>query len=265
MQSRRPKRLGWWAGGVAFLLIAAAAAVALRPERRTPLEMLWDGFARQDRPVLISLPAPTVLRSDDLDHWLPLRKGESIPAEALQVKENSYVGVGAALGAARFAEQLTMRRQAFLLKFGSDVSFADLKQSPALLLGSFTSGWTMEMTRQLRYRLESSGPERIILDSSPGGQRWSETMGSSKPADQGYALITRIVSSDAGHPLLMAAGITALDTQAAVEFLTRESYFETFSRSAPADWPRRNFQVVIRSRIHGHSAGRPAMVASYVW
>ncbi len=256
----------WWAAGLAVLAALLAGGFMLRQNSEAPIDRLWDGFADQDRPVLISLPAPTVLEMEHKEEWLPLRANESIPSSELQAKENYYVGVGAALGAARFAEQLSLRRQSFMLKFGSDVTFADLKQSPALLLGAFTSAWTIEMTRRLRFRFETEGTQRLIVDSWPGGRRWREANVPPVIApEDGYALITRMVNSDAGHPLLMAAGISALDTQAAVEFLTREPYFGSFARVAPRDWIRRNFQIVIRTRIHGHSAGQPAMDASYVW
>ncbi len=256
----------WWAVGLSVLAALVAGGALWRYRAEAPLDQLWDAFANQDRAVLISLPAPTVLQLDHQQTWLPLRPGESIPSTEMQAKENYYVGVGAALGAARFAEQLTLRHQAFDLKFGSDVTFADLKQSPALLLGAYTSVWTVEMTRPLRFRLNSEGVERRIVDSWPGGRRWRESEGwSPSMIEDGYALITRIVNSDAGHPILMAAGLSAVDTQAAVEFLTRESDFDAFALAAPRDWARRNFQIVIRTRIHGHSAGRPAMDAWYVW
>ncbi len=261
-------RAKWWATiSLALLAVAGAAAISAHRHVATPMDQLWDEFAHQDRPVLISLPAPTVLELEHQEKWLPLRPDVSIPASELRAKVNYYAGVGAAMGAARFAEQLALRRQAFNVKFGSDVTFADLKQSPALLLGAFTSVWTIEMTRQLRFRFDTQGTERRIVDTFPGGRLWQETDRLSEPTpnEDRYALVTRALNSDTGHPILMAAGISALGTQAAAEFLTREPYFETFARVAPPDWMRRNFQIVIRSRIHGFSAGRPAIVAWHVW
>ncbi len=256
----------WWVFALAVLAIVLVGGFVMRHNSEAPVGKLWDGFADQDRPVLLSLPAPTVLELEHKETWLPLRAGESVPSDEMRAKENYYVGVGAALGAARFAEQLTLRGQPFIVKFGSDVTFADLKQSPALLLGAFTSAWTIEMTRRLRFRFDTEDTQRSIVDSWPGGRHWREVNVPpvSEPED-GYALITRMVNSDAGHPLLMAAGISALDTQAAVEFLTREPYFDAFARVAPRDWIRRNFQIVIRTKIHGHSAGQPSMDAWYVW
>ncbi len=261
-------RARWWATiALALLAVAGAAAVLAHRRSTTPMSQLWDEFAHQDRPVLISLPAPAVLTLEHQDKWLPLQPDESIPSMELHVEDNYYTGVGAATGAARFAEQLARRRQEFNVKFGTDVTFADLKQSPALLLGAFTSVWSIEMTRQLRFNLATDGNTRRIVDTFPGGAIWEELDRSSAqmPTADVYALITRMLNSDAGHPILMAAGISALGTQAAVEFLTHEPYFDTFDQVASNDWTRKNFQIVIRSRIHGHSAGRPVIVAWYVW
>ena len=46
----------------------------------------------------------------------------------------------------------------------------------------------------------------------------------------------------------MAAGIDPHDTQSAVEFLTREEYFDQFAKQAK-DWTSKNFQLVIRTSI----------------
>ena len=77
-------------------------------------DRLWKPFLNPDQPVLVSLATLNTLPND---------KGS----------ETSFVGTGGAFGAARFAEQLALRRQPFLLKFGSDVSFSDLKSSAAIV------------------------------------------------------------------------------------------------------------------------------------
>ena len=55
------------------------------------------------------------------------------------------------------------------------------------------------------------------------------------------------------------------DTQAAVEFLSDDRLFEAFSSTAPADWSRKNFQIVLHNRIFGKSPGSLNVVASQVW
>ena len=73
------------------------------------------------------------------------------------------------------------------------------------------------------------------------------------------------MNTESGHPILLLAGLDPRDTQAAVEFLTDDRLFETFSVAAPPDWTRKNFQVVLHDRIFGRSPGFLNVVASYVW
>ncbi|MFZ0589428.1 MAG: hypothetical protein WAM39_02980 [Bryobacteraceae bacterium] len=76
---------------------------------------------------------------------------------------------------------------------------------------------------------------------------------------------TRWFDSETGHLLVIAAGMSARDTQSTVEFLTKEEYFSAFIRSAPSGWTHKSFQAVIHTYIHGHSPGAPVIVASHWW
>jgi hypothetical protein len=256
---------GPWPWAILVVTLLTLVAVAARMSQpRSAIDLLWYPFTRQSQPVLISLPAPTVLEMKNKTKWLPLRDAVSIPSADLRQMDSYYVGVGAAQGAARFAEQLALRHHAFILKFGDDVSFADLRQSPAILLGAFTSHWTMELTKHLPFQLAGAGMDRIV-DSTGANRFWQSDSPSSQSEPRiGYALITRLLRSDSGNLLLMAAGIGAHDTQAAVDFLSHEEYFDQFAKQTPA-WAHQNFQIVVRSPIHGHTPGPPTAVAWRAW
>lgn len=252
------------------LLVVAACVAALRvlPSRppATSLDLLWKPFVDQGIPVLVSLPSPSVVQ------WTPGRDGVAppstgtVPVSELGSRNNYYVGVGAAFGAARFAEQLTLRRQAFYVKFGTDVAFADLGRAPAILLGGFTQVWGLEMTRTLRFRFEQLPNSLDILDGDHPATRWKTARWkNSTEVSEGYALVSRLLHSETGRPLLIAAGVHPNDTQAAVEFLTEGRYFDAFAKQAPPEWSTRNFQVVLHNNIHGHWPGSQAVVAYHVW
>lgn len=49
------------------------------------------------------------------------------------------------------------------------------------------------------------------------------------------------------------------------EFLTRPEYITAMVRNAPADWQRRNVQVVLSGEIIGKTVGPPKVVASWFW
>jgi hypothetical protein len=198
------------------------------------------------------------------DKWLPLQPGGTIPTSELDILDTTMVGTGGALGAALFAEQLASRGQPFTLKFAIDMSFADLKESPAVLIG--TTRWTQELTRPLRFHIQAVGDQMKLIDSQRPDRIWSIPL-KRQPAElaEGYSLVTRLLQSESGHAVLIVAGLDARNTQAAVEFLSRNDSFDVFARSAPRGWENKNFQIVLHNTIHGNSAGSLTVVASQIW
>jgi hypothetical protein len=65
--------------------------------------------------------------------------------------------------------------------------------------------------------------------------------------------------------LLIIVGMDSHNTQAAVEFLTKNDLFQEFAQSAPSNWSDKNFQIVLRNTIYGNSAGSLSVVASEIW
>ena len=261
---RKPVRPYLAIGTLACLAITAGWVTYSR-ESRLALDLLWDSFVSRGSVVLIALPAPTVLELSHQDKWLPFEPGMSVPISELRAKETYYVGTGAALGAARFGEQLGRRRQPFLVKFGSEVTFPDLGQSPAILLGGYSSAWSIELTQTLRFRMEREAGSNTIVDTFEPRRVWRAASSTgSVEAREGYALVTRLMNSESGHPLLIAAGMSARDTEAAAKFLSDPAYFDLFAKSA-GRWSRKNFQVVLHDYVHGHSPGAPIVLAWYVW
>ncbi len=265
-------RRRWLAAAVVIVagcLITAGSFVQLRGMfRPSPaLDQLWRPFLDKDRPVLISIATPVLLKINPLhqNQFLPLDEAASIPASELVVLRDSYVGTGGAMGAARFAEQLTRRKQGFDLKFGSDADFADLKNSPSILIG--VSALSQRLTQGARFQMQIFAEGIRITDSKDKNRVWERPRRNfaSPPRTDGYSLITRLSHSGSGHPVLMIAGMDSHNTQAAVEFLTRNESFRQFADSAPSNWPNRSFQIVLHNAIYGNSAGSLTVVASEIW
>jgi hypothetical protein len=261
---RRPNRL--MVAVVAFVVIASVTVVAFRwIHSPTSVDLLWRPFLSHDKPVLISLAVlSNLMYMPHQDKWLPLQPGGTIPTSELDILDTTMVGTGGALGAALFAEQLASRGQPFTLKFAIDMSFADLKESPAVLIG--TTRWTQELTRPLRFHIQAVGDQMKLIDSQRPDRIWSIPL-KRQPAElaEGYSLVTRLLQSESGHAVLIVAGLDARNTQAAVEFLSRNDSFDVFARSAPRGWENKNFQIVLHNTIHGNSAGSLTVVASQIW
>jgi hypothetical protein len=204
-----------------------------------------------------------LLAVNNVDKWLPLRPGESIPASELDESDSSWVGSGGAYGAAFFAERLGRSGQPFVLKFGNDLSFADLKNSPSILIGA--SRWTGEFTSNLRFRFVNEGGMLRIYDSQNPERNWAIPSAGRSDRAAGYSVVTRLIRAESGQPMLVIAGMDARNTMAAVEFVSREDDFNEFAKSAPTGWEKKSFQLVLSNTIHGNSPGRLAVVAAHVW
>jgi hypothetical protein len=264
----RDTRLRHWKAAAALLLAAGALAMWFTTQRtvtaRHALDALWAPAVQSRTPVLISLPAPLVWDVNFSGGGLP--EGSAVPVEKLGKKTNYYVGVGAAYGAAQFASLLTARHVPFVLKIGQEVSLEDLKGQPAILLGAYTSEWTMRLTSGLRYNFVQEAVRHGIVDRENPGRGWYQprVLHSEAMADA-LAMAVRLTTTDTGRPVFMAAGATAHGTQTAVEFLTTPALFEEFAAIAPAGWEKQNLQIILRSEVHRGRAGRPQILATHVW
>ncbi len=261
------RQWGWlrsWRSLVVAALVAAGAITSfltLRP--KPPMDRLWQPFIGQSHPVLIYVASRRLLAVNDVDKWLPLRPGESIPTSALDESDSSWVGSGGAFGAAFFAERLGQHGQPFVLKFGNDLSFADLKNSPSILIG--TSRWTRDFTRSFRFRLVREGGMLKVVDSQNPDRQWEIPDMGRSDRSAGYSVITRLIRSESGQPLLVIEGMDARNTMAAVEFVTHEDNFNDFAKAAPVGWEKKSFQLVLSNTIHGNSPGKLTVVAAHVW
>jgi len=241
------RRYGWLAAALGIVIIVGTSALLLGTfQPPTSLDLLWRPFLDKDRPVLMSIVAPTLLKLNPYQQskYLPLDPSKSIPSSELVVLKDSFVGTGGAMGAARFAEVLTSHKQRFYLKFGSDLNFADLKNSATILIG--VSVLSQQVTRNARFQLKIAEEGISVVDSKQPERVWAlpRRNYASPPRAEGYSLVTRILHSETGRPILLIAGMDSNNTQAAVEFLSNNDLFRQFSDSAPADWTAKNFQIV---------------------
>jgi hypothetical protein len=252
----------------AFLLCTGSVAVLIpcMLSLRSPLDLLWQAFAKHKQPVLIALPAPVIMAVGFPDSLDTSHSAQGVAPSKITVLDEYYTGTGAGWGAARFAEQLAFRHQPFILRFGKNVSFPDVEQSPAILLGGGSSLMGTQMTRNLRYRIIAEDGKPVIVDTFNRGKEWSTPRNQPISEQQeGYTLITILRHTDSGYPLMIVAGMQPADTQAGAEFLTNNQYLLAFTQVAPKDWQSKNCQIVLHNPLYGNSPGRPTVAAWYVW
>jgi hypothetical protein len=240
------RRFLWLAGGV---LGAAGIAAGFIDSyhRRSPLDSFWQPIFDTKIPLLIFIPILEVANGDG----------------AL----SDRVGLGTTVAATRCAKFLTERHYPFNLRLGSDLTYLQLREQPSLLLGGFSSGWTEQMTRGLRFTLVRNYgglPGAYVVDTQTK-QAWGPIRAVNGYANEDYAILCRLFDAATGQIVLIAAGLTTFGTESASAYFTDFSLFAKLVEQAPKSWQGKNFQAVIQISIMETTPSAPRIVASYFW
>jgi hypothetical protein len=243
------RRFGWMLGGALGGALGVAGAVSLAPlvlHRNGPLDRLWRPIFDSKVPLLIFIPVLTDRSNGQL---------------------TDRVGIGPAAVLRRAADFLTRRNYPYHLRFGADLTFAQLREQPSLLLGGFSSIWTQRITSGLHYTLDSTVSESdgCIRDTKTGQSWQAVNRRANGYADQDFGLLCRLFDSDSGQIVLLAAGITTFATEGAGAVFFDPASFSTLLRHAPVNWETKNFQAVVRVSIFGTTPSSPEIVATYFW
>lgn len=234
-----------WTGAACAAGAVAWPAIRYAQLESEPIDEFWKPVFSTGAPVLISIPL--------------------LPAEDGAITER--VGLGAAAAANEAAEFFSRRRYLYRLRFGSDLTFSQLREQPSLLLGGFSSIWTQRMTSSLRFRLQHNA------DGKPGGSIYDAQTGKSYGhvltkngyTSEDYALICRLFDAATGQIILIAAGIATFGTECAAHFFFRPNLFSQLVEGQGVDWKKKNLQAVIRLSVIGTTPSTPTLVATHFW
>lgn len=253
---------------VLFAVLAASLAYSFRPA--SPMDDFWSPILKSPEPVVIFLPLPPSYTS--VQEAEAKRRADpywETPGPAADHRFFLFtphkVGVGAAIGAIRFATLCSRTGKPYTLKAGEDFSFADLRNQPSVLFGAFSSPWTIEINNEFRFKL-IGGPGSHILDSLNPSRQWRATPGrySGTPSED-YALACRVIDSKSGRTVIIAAGISTFGTQAAAEFLTEPLRLAELAGRAPHALSKGNFQVLLHTKVIGNTPTPARIIDAHFW
>jgi hypothetical protein len=239
------RKLLWMLGGCVGLL-GAASAWDLLEHRRSPLDRLWQPVFATKTPLVIFMP---------------------ILADRVNGKLSDRVGIGPTAALRQAADFLDVHKYPYHLRFGANLTFAQLREQPSLLLGGFSSIWAQLMTRNLRFSL--SGNEEFsnqaIIDTQTK-QTWRPINPTMEGyADEDYGILCRLFDKDSGQIAMIAAGITTFGTEGAASVFFNPVSFGELVKQAPQGWENKNFEAVIRVSVIETTPSFPQLVASYFW
>ncbi len=187
--------------------------------------------------------------------WPP---GTKIDAQDLFPAKDTYVTIGDVAAITKIESLLVRRNKQFDIRYGSDIAYSDLRESPAILVGAHNNSWTLTVTENLRYVF--SGRDAIVDRVDPG-KRWSTTPSFAED----YAIVSRVLNSKTGTVVVAVAGIGYAGTQAAAEFVTNPQSVSMLVKTLPKGWEKKNLQIVLHANVTSQLPGPPEVVAVYCW
>ena len=283
-QVSKPQPTLWRAVAVLVLATAVVAVVLVlrRPVPQTAVDQFWAPVLDSPQPVMIYCGQPVVYflsREVHEKHRDKLtaeqQRGAYVvnlsPDETLRGRDvvpvtDQFVGIGNAHTAALLSSLFATRGKPVEIRYANDISFSDLRNSPAVLIGAFSNLWTLEMTSELRFVFEQDGGIRRIRDRAREDRAWQlHELAPDGKTPEDYAIVSRVFNSASGRLVISAAGITQYGTRAAGEFLTDPARLTAALSKAPQDWPKKNLQVLLQTTVFKGTPGPPRVLEMHFW
>ena len=267
------------AGAILVILaIVGTLAVVRANSPEKAFRAFWAPWRNTRKPVIISIGSNAVyrfkfeyldryaeqhgLKNAGQDFYIPLEKGGTLSADDLFPAYNSFVALGDVAAVSRVVSTLTREGMPYQERFPDDVSFAELRENPSVLVGGFNNPLTLELTKQLEFVMRG-GDE--IVDTLDPKRRWQIDKVKDAAGTSDYAIITRIVRRDGDAPFIAIAGTGSGGTLAAAELICSPSNIHLITDGLPKDWPGKNFQAVVRIKITDFKPSASGVVAFKSW
>ncbi|HVN06774.1 MAG TPA: hypothetical protein VMT86_20290 [Bryobacteraceae bacterium] len=248
--------------------------------RRSDLDRLWEPVLKAPGPVLVCVGLQaaynprSVQTQDAIEGVVPPPTGGLGPHRTFRKDElvllrDRYVALDDAVCLVRLTSLLERYHKPYRIRAERFTSFADLRDTPAVLIGAFDNPWTLRTGGQLRFtfRKDSEHDIGMVVDHQhPENTDWKLT--NSWPEwdiSSDYAIVSRTLDPATDRPLIIAAGLTQYGTIGAGEFISNPEYFAEVARQFPAGWPKKNLQIVLRVPVVNRISGRPRILATYLW
>ena len=282
---RNPKL--WRLSIPALACVAFAAYLATSYWHRSPewtLKAFWSPASVSAKPVLLCLPRPIVYRPSEKmydkygethpnafatrearrDQILPLAPTDLIQWGDLTPVRNSGPGIGAVVAAVNISKLLSEQGIRFELRFGEEATYADMRDSPVVIVGAINTDWATQLTSESNFVFDETRESPNIHETAGAKRVWTmESRDGNITRD--YGLITRQLSGKAGQFLVQVAGISHFGTEAASEFLANKKELTDALRSESINLQKKNFQIIVSTEVTAGRAGPPHVVAVGSW
>lgn len=286
--ARKPRWITWLLVAIAVILVAAGTIAALkyhRPVHKSVLDQFWNPIFATRQPVLICLAKPVAYRpvesiyrryskthpgtfqteAERSNTPLPLDPSEPLTWGDFFMYADYGVAAGDVQAAVDLSVLLGRIDKPMQLRIGSNYTYEDLRNSPAVVVGGFNNRWTMQLTSNLHYAFIEDHEKYMIREQIPNGHIWRTVLDDNDETTEDFGIVSRQFDSGTGQFMVAVAGIGPMGTQAAGEFASNGKYLEEGLRQAPANWEKGNLEIVLQTKVTDSVPGPPQVVAAYYW
>jgi hypothetical protein len=216
--------------------------------------VFWNGFVSgQEEPWVVFSNAAFVGRPETGMRYYDAGKDQG------SFILDHYTGVGEVLAVHELDRVFALLHRQIRVKRGSLFSLDDAKNNNLIFIGSpFENLTLLEIpgTQEFLFRRSSSGPrkgEEAILNvhPQPGEPKEYFPSAGNAPLTEDYAVVALVRGLNPGQAVLILAGTTTLGTQAAVEYVCRQSSVEELLLRLPVSQTGqlKPFEAVIRVKV----------------
>jgi hypothetical protein len=282
----RTKRLGWkiaaLAAAVVIIGIVVASTMRRHVQQKSQLDEFWAPVFATQQPVLICISSP-VLYYPDLDLYAKANRShpglydsevkrainplQLDPNTALKWKEieprpDIFVSKVHVYNVALLSALFERIHKTSQVKVGSDLSYNDLQNSPAVLLGAFDNSWSVRMTAELPFYFQDR--DGTIVERGGQGRIWqagpNQTLNT-----KDFAIVARLLNSRSGQFQVILGGINIAGTEAVGKLVTRQADLDVAFRSVPSGWQNKNLEFVIETDVIDSADSSTHVVAVKTW
>jgi hypothetical protein len=260
----QPQRRARWqvlaAAGVVIVALVLGALFWLRPPAVAgPLDQFWSPLF-QSRKAVVVCAAPVPVYSD-------VHNSENKPPSRVDdfvLIPNRFVAVSDVNSAVQIADMFNRMGNPYHLRIGNDVSFRDLRATPAVLVGFSYTQWH-EIGEHFRYSIDlSRRPYGVLQDNSP--TNWTiKTHPDDPELNEDYAIVSRVLYPGTNNFIVEITGISHYGTEAAADLVTNPALLEDVIRKMPMGWQQKNFQIVLHVEVVSGYPSVPTVVATHLW
>jgi hypothetical protein len=261
-----------------FAMTALVISLPWEGLQASEFRTFWNPWVNSRKPVIIAIGSNAVYRISDgmsdqyarehhlethgEEFFLALGPNDTIRGNDLVPAENSFVALGDVAAVSHLVANLTRQKQSFQERFPNDISFAELRNSPSVLVGGFNNPMTLELTRKLRFVLSARNE---IDDTQDPNRHWVLKASQDSHDTEDYAIVTRLVQRSGDAPILSVAGMGQYGTLAAADFICNPAAISEIQRKLPADWAHKNLQLILHVKVADFKPAATEVVATYSW